>query len=83
MADAHLSPETLLQLAPGVRTRFDAAGHVLLDAPNGTVVDLGPRGFAALSLFSQPLALGEAIDAARARGARRPTSRRRCASSTC
>ena len=49
-------------LAPGLRTRFDAAGHVLLDAPNGTVVDLGPRGYAALSLFSQPLVLREAID---------------------
>ena len=62
MPDAHLSPETLLQLAPGVRTRFDAAGHVLLDAPDGTVVDLGPRGYATLSLFAQPLALGEAIE---------------------
>ncbi len=62
MYDEHLSPETLLQLAPGVRTRLDAAGHVLLDAPNGTVVDLGPRGFTTLSLFSEPRALGEAID---------------------
>jgi hypothetical protein len=60
--DADLSQETLLGLAPGVRTRFDVAGHVLLDAPDGTVVDLGPRGFAILSLFSQPLALGEAIE---------------------
>ena len=49
-------------LAPGVRTRFDGAGHVLLDAPNGTVIDLGPRGYAALSLFAEPLALGEAIE---------------------
>jgi precorrin-6B methylase 2 len=57
-----LSPETLLQLAPGVRTRFDAAGHVLLDAPDGTVVDIGPGGFATLSLFSLPLTLGEAIE---------------------
>ena len=61
MRDGHLSPETRLQLAPGVRTRFDAAGHVLLDAPDGTVVDLGPRGYATLSLFARPLALGEAI----------------------
>jgi precorrin-6B methylase 2 len=57
-----LSPQTLLQLAPGVRTRFDAAGHVLLDAPDGTIVDLGPRGYATLSLFARPLALGEAIE---------------------
>ncbi len=62
MPDADLSPETLLQLAPGVRTRFDATGHVLLDAPDGTVIDLGPRGYATLSLFAQPLALGQAID---------------------
>ena len=61
-AGARLSPETLLQLAPGVRTRLDAAGHVLVDAPDGTVIDLGPRGFATLSLFSRPLALGHAID---------------------
>ena len=62
MPDADLSPETLLQLAPGVRTRFDAAGHVLLDAPDGTIVDLGPRGYAACLLFARPLALGEAIE---------------------
>jgi len=60
--EADLSPETLLQLAPGIRTRFDGAGHVLLDAPDGTVVDVGPRGFAILSLFAKPLALGEAIE---------------------
>ena len=62
MYDLRLSPETLLQLAPGVRTRLDAAGHVLVDAPDGTVIDLGPRGFATLSLLSRPLALGHAID---------------------
>ena len=62
LRDPDLSPETLLQLAPGVRTRFDVAGHVLLDAPNGTVVDLGPRGYAALSLFARPLALGDEIE---------------------
>ena len=45
-----------------MRTRFDAAGHVLLDAPDGTVIDLGPRGYAALSLFAKPIALGEAIE---------------------
>jgi Ribosomal protein L11 methyltransferase (PrmA) len=62
LRDAHLSPKTLLQLSPGVRTRFDAAGHVLLEAPNGTVVDLGPRGYTTLALFAQPLALGTAIE---------------------
>ena len=57
-----LSPTTLLRLAPGIRTRFDVTGHVLVDAPDGTVVDIGPRGYAILSLFSQELALGDAID---------------------
>ena len=61
-AEVRLTPETSLQLAPGIRTRFNAAGHVLLDAPDGTIVDLGPRGYAILSLFAQPLALGEAIE---------------------
>ncbi len=60
--DVRLSPDTLLQLAPGVRTRLDAAGHVLIDALDGTIVDAGPRGFAALALFARPLALDEAID---------------------
>ena len=56
------SPETLLQIAPGIRTRFDVTGHVLVDAPDGTVVDIGPRGYAFLSLFSRPVTLGDAID---------------------
>src|SRR5262245_29727620 len=67
-----LTPRTLLRLAPGLRVRFDEAGHVLVDAPNGGVVDIGPRGFAALSLFSQPLALGDAIERLEA-DERRPT----------
>jgi hypothetical protein len=41
-----LSQQTLLHLTPGIRTRFDTAGHVLVDAPDGTVVDIGPRGYA-------------------------------------
>ena len=61
MSDPPLLPETLLRLAPGVRTRLDAAGHVLVDAPDGAIVDVGPRGFAALAMFARPLALGEAI----------------------
>jgi len=58
----HLSPEVPVQLAPGIRTRLDASGHVLVDAPNGTIIDAGPRGFATLSLFAQPLSLRSAID---------------------
>ena len=57
-----LSPETLLSLAPGVRTRFGPNGRVLLDAPDGTIVDLGPRGYATLALFARPVSLADAID---------------------
>jgi predicted RNA methylase len=60
--DPDLSPETRLQLAPGVRTRLDAAGHVLIDAPDGTIIDAGPNGFATLSMFARPLSLGAAIE---------------------
>ena len=62
MPDTDLTAETRLQLAPGVRTRLDAAGHVLLDAPDGTIIDLGPNGFATLSMFARPLSLGAAIE---------------------
>lgn len=41
---------------------MDAAGHVIVDSPAGTIVDIGPRGFAILSMFSRPLALGDALD---------------------
>ena len=57
-----LSPDTVLQLAPNFRTRLDAAGHVIVDSPAGTMVDIGPRGFAILSMFSRPVTLGDALD---------------------
>ena len=59
---ADLSPDTYLQLAPGIRTRLDAAGHVLVDAPDGSIIDAGPRGFATLSMFARPLSLGDALE---------------------
>ena len=62
MGDMELSPDTVLQLAPGIRTRWNAAGHVVVDSPVGTIIDIGPRGFGILSLFSQPTRLGDAID---------------------
>ena len=34
---------------PAIRARFDAVGHVLVDSPGGTIVDVGPRGFATLA----------------------------------
>ena len=62
MSDMELSPDTVLQLAPEIRTRRNAAGHVVVDSPVGTIIDIGPRGFGILSLFEQPRRLGEAID---------------------
>ena len=62
MRDTDLSAETRLQLAPGLRTRLDAAGHVLVDAPDGTIINLGPKGFATLSMFARPLSLGAVIE---------------------
>lgn len=56
-----LGPGTRLQLAPSLRARLDAAGHVLVDAPDGTIIDTGPRGFATLSMFTRPLSLGAAV----------------------
>ena len=62
MPNDDVSPDTCLQLAAGIRTRLDAAGHVLVDAPDGTIIDVGPRGFATLSVFARPLSLGAAIE---------------------
>ncbi|HZV10746.1 MAG TPA: 50S ribosomal protein L11 methyltransferase, partial [Novosphingobium sp.] len=62
MPEIGLSPDTVLRLAPNFRTRLDAAGHVVVDSPAGTVVDIGPRGFAILSMFSRPLRLGDALE---------------------
>ena len=58
----NLSPDLVLQLAPGIRTRRDHAGHVIVDSPVGTIIDIGPRGFAVLALFSESIRLGDAID---------------------
>jgi protein arginine N-methyltransferase 1 len=59
--EADLTSETRLQLVPGVRTRLDVAGHVLVDAPDGTIIDAGPNGFGTLSMFARPVRLGVAI----------------------
>ncbi len=57
-----LSPDTVLQLASAIRTRCDKTGHVMVDSPVGTIIDIGPRGFAILAMFSQPIRLADAID---------------------
>ncbi len=62
MPEMELAPDTVLQLAPGIRTRLDAAGHVVVDSNVGTIIDIGPRGFAILARFSQPTRLGDAIE---------------------
>ena len=35
---------------------------MLVNSPDGSIIDIGPRGFATLSLFSRPRALDDAID---------------------
>jgi len=60
-ATTGLTPDTRLQVAPGLRTRVDAPGHVLVESPDGTLIDAGPRGYALLELFSRPVALGDAV----------------------
>jgi len=62
LSQIELSPDTVLCLAPTLRTRVAASGHVVIDAPNGTVVDIGPHGYAILALFARPLPLGDAIE---------------------
>jgi hypothetical protein len=42
MCGMELSRDTVLQLAPGIRTRWDAEGHVVLDSPVETIVDTLP-----------------------------------------
>src|SRR5262252_10827495 len=60
-ATTGLTPDARLQVAPGLRTRVDAPGHVLVESPDGTLIDAGPRGYALLELFSRPVALGDAV----------------------
>jgi len=61
-SELRLSPDTVLELAPNLRIRLNAAGHVLIDAPVGTIIDIGPSGFALLSVFASPISLGDAIE---------------------
>ena len=65
--DRSLDATTELALAPGVRTRVDGSGHVLVDTPVGAVVDLGPDGFSILALLSKPHTRREIITALEAR----------------
>jgi protein arginine N-methyltransferase 1 len=60
-AEGSLHSATRLTLVPGIRTRLDANGHVLVDTPVGTVVDAGPDGFAILAMFADTRTLGDAV----------------------
>ena len=62
MQETDLTPDTLLELAPETRTRYDERRHVLVDTPGGAVVDAGPHGFSVLSLFTRPARFGDVID---------------------
>ena len=62
MDDAGLSPDTRLQLELGLRTRFGADRHLLVESPEGAIVDTGPWGFAILSHFSRPTVLGDVVE---------------------
>ena len=60
--DLPLGPDVVLRLSPSLRTRMEVSGHVLVDSPSGTVVDLGPHGYRLLDLLSEPVALGTALE---------------------
>ena len=61
MPPMQLSPDRSSAWPPPC-ARAPQSGHVLVDAPNGTTVDIGPDGFAILALFARPRALGDAIE---------------------
>jgi precorrin-6B methylase 2 len=60
-------PDGPLTIAAGLRTRTDAAGHVLVETPLGGFVDAGPHGHAILALFSPPASFDKAVAALRSR----------------
>jgi precorrin-6B methylase 2 len=61
VGDAPAIPDTPLALAAGLRTRIDAAGHVLIETPLGGIVDAGPYGLSILALFSRPRTVADAF----------------------
>lgn len=60
-ASAGVDADDLLVLGAGLRTRTDAAGHVLIEIDLGREIDAGPRGYRILGLLSTPRTLGEII----------------------
>lgn len=59
------SADDRLVLGPGLRTRTDAAGHVLIEIDLGREIDAGPLGYRILGLLSEPRTLDEIIAALR------------------
>ncbi len=60
--DMELSPDTLLRLAPGLRTRRDRGGTCRGRFERGDGHRHRAEGFGILARFSQPTRLGDAID---------------------
>jgi len=54
--------DTVLQLAPAYARASTPGVTSWSTPPTGTVVDLGPRGYRVLSLFTRPIPLDEAVD---------------------
>ncbi len=61
-ADGPRSPTSCCGSRPEFAPGGHARGHVLVDSVVGTIVDIGPRGFELLSLFSRSIRLGDAIE---------------------
>jgi|GEM_PF-411895 len=57
------TPGTPVMMVPGLRTRIDASGHVLVETPLGGILDAGPDGLTILSLFSRPRSVADAMTA--------------------
>lgn len=64
---APLPPDDqLLTLVPGIRTRIDAGGHVLVELDIGQELDAGPNGYRILALIAaRPAPLGDILAALR------------------
>jgi len=60
MAGVMKGPDQLI-LSAGLRTRTDAAGHVLIEVDLGREIDAGPHGYRILGVLSTPRTLGEIV----------------------
>jgi protein arginine N-methyltransferase 1 len=65
MHDLPFPDDTPLVLVSGLRTRTDAAGHVLIELDLGREIDAGPLGYRILGLLSEPRTLDSIVTALR------------------